>query len=107
MRLKMFDDRLFVILEEVGEKKMGSIIIPGNHSERTRIGTVMEVGPGNREYGGAIIPMNYRVGDKVMVSWGAGTRIHLDGESMYGKPVVEDAFRVMRECEILGIVLED
>jgi len=98
LRLKLFDDRLFVILGEVQEKKIGSIIIPDNHSERSRIGTVMETGPG---------VMNYFPGDKILVSWYTGTRIHLDGDELYGQPVVEDAFRMMRESEILGKVLED
>ena len=98
MRLKLFDDRLFVILGEVQEKKIGSIIIPGSHSERSRVGVVMEVGPG---------VVNYKTGDKILVSWYTGTRIHLDGDELYGKPIVEDAFRIIRECEILGQVLED
>lgn len=98
MKIKLFDDRLFAILGEVQEKKIGSIIIPGSHSERSRIGVVMEVGPEVK---------NYAVGDRILVSWYSGTRIHLDGDELYGKPVVEDAFRVLREAEILGKVLED
>jgi co-chaperonin GroES (HSP10) len=98
VKIKLFDDRLFAILGEVQEKKIGSIIIPGSHSERSRIGVVMEVGPEVK---------NYAVGDRILVSWYSGTRIHLDGDELYGKPVVEDAFRVLREAEILGKVLED
>jgi co-chaperonin GroES (HSP10) len=98
LRLQMFEDRLFVILGEVEEKKIGRIIVPDSHSERSRIGVVMDVGPEVKDY---------KVGDRILVSWYTGTRVHLDGETMYGKPVVEDAFRVMRECEILGKVLED
>lgn len=98
MKLQLFDDRLFAILGEVEEKKIGSIIIPGSHSERSRIGVVMETGPD---------VINYKVGDKILVSWYTGTRIHLDGDELYGKPVVEDAFRILRESEILGKVMED
>lgn len=98
MKLKMFEDRLFVILDEVQEKKIGSIIVPDNHSERSRTGIVMDVGPGVKDY---------NAGDKVLVSWYTGTRVHLDGETMFGKPVQEDSFRVVREGEILGLVLED
>jgi len=94
----MFDDRLFVILDEVQEKKIGSIIVPDNHSERSRTGIVMDVGPGVKDY---------EAGDKVLVSWYTGTRVHLDGETMFGKSVQEDSFRVVREGEILGKVLED
>jgi co-chaperonin GroES (HSP10) len=98
MRLQLFGDRLFVIFGEVQEKKIGSIIIPGSHSERSRIGEVVGVGPGVKDY---------VVGDKVLASWYSGTRIHLDGDELYGRPVVEDAFRILVEQEILGKVLED
>lgn len=107
MRLQLFDDRLFVILDKVEEKKIGSLYVPDDHAERSRIGTVMEVGPGLREWNGTITPMNYRVGDRVLVSWYTGTRIHLDGEKLYGEDVYEDSHRIMRECEILGKVVED
>lgn len=107
MRLQLFDDRLFVILNKVEEKKIGSLYVPDNHDERSRIGTVMEVGPGLREWNGTITPMNYKVGDKVLVSWYTGVRVHLPGEKMYGDDVCEETSRVVRECEILGKVLED
>lgn len=107
MRLQLFDDRLFVVLDEVGEKKVGSLYVPDDHAERSRIGTVMDVGPGLKEWNGTITPMVYKIGDRVLVSWYTGTRVHLDGAELYGKPVVEDSFRIMRECEILGKVLED
>ena len=98
MRLSLRDDRLFVILNKVEAKKIGSLYVPDNHDERSRIGEVKEVGPG---------VMGYQAGDKVLVSWYTGTRIHLPGETMYGEPIDEDSFRVLRECEILGQVLED
>ena len=98
MRLSLRDDRLFVILNKVEGKKIGSIFVPDNHDERSRIGTVMEIGPGVE---------GYEVGDKILMSWHTGTRIHLPGETMYGEAIDEESFRVCRECEILGQVLED
>lgn len=98
MKLSLKEDRLFVVLEKVGEKKVHGIIIPDEHSERSRMGIVKEIGPDVKSYG---------VGDKVLVSWYSGTRLHLDGETLYGEPVDEDSFRVLRECEILAQIVED
>lgn len=98
MRLSLKDDRMFIILNKVEEKKIGRIVIPDQHSERSRIGVVMGCGPDVTKY---------MIGDKVLISWYTGTRIHLDGAELYGQPVDEDSFRIMRECEILSQVLED
>lgn len=98
MKLSLKDDRVFAIFEKVGEKKIGGLYVPDNHAERSRVGIIKDIGPEVKEY---------KVGDKILISWYSGTRIHLDGDKLYGEPVDEDSFRVLRECEILAQIVED
>lgn len=74
-----------------------TVAIPENHSERSRIGVIKQVGESVTKY----VP-----GDKVLLSVYAGVRIHLIGREIDGEPIDEDRHRIIRQEEIL-CVLED
>lgn len=101
MRFSVKGDRLFVILDEFKTTKeitlpngrTATINLPDKHSERSRIGTIVAVGPEVRN--------GWTVGDRVLISTYGGTRIHLIGEEAFGQPIDEDRFRVFREEEIV------
>jgi co-chaperonin GroES (HSP10) len=98
MKLKLRGERVLLILDPVEERKVGSIIVSETHSERTRIGTIVEIGPEVNEYA---------VGNRVLISWYTGTRIHLIGVNfdygeLVGKKVDEDTLRVTTQAEIIS-----
>jgi len=96
MTLKVFKDRIYVVLEEMVTTVRG-IAIADNHSERSRIGVVKQVGPEVE---------NVAPGDRVLLSVYAGVRIHLIGHEIDGLPINEDRHRVIREEEILCQILD-
>jgi co-chaperonin GroES (HSP10) len=83
--------RVTVKLDAVDEKKVGSILIPGMHSELSRTGTVLAVGGEAKMY---------KVGERVFMGYHAGNVI----DTMESKA---DTFRVMDEAEIWGWVTEE
>ncbi len=95
MNLCVFGNRLLVLCDAVEERKIGSIIIADNHSERSRLATVLKTGKDVR---------NYAVGDKVLISWYTGIHLHILGEKIAGIDVDEDRHRILREDEILAKV---
>src|SRR5574343_1659271 len=100
MKLKVNEDRIFVILEPMVKSttitnKFGEqieIYLPENHHERSRVGVIQHVGEAVTKY----VP-----GDKVLLSTYAGVRIHLIGRLLYGIPIDEDCHRIIRQEEIL------
>lgn len=63
--LKPSADRVIIEPDIQGEKKMGSIILPGNMWDEYRMGTVVAVGPGpTGEHG--TCPMTSSIGDRVI-----------------------------------------
>jgi co-chaperonin GroES (HSP10) len=92
MKLELFGTRLLILCDEMVEK-IGRIIVPEKHSERSR--TAVVVACGDRVE-------NYQTGDKILLSWYTGVHLHLPGAELFGVPVDEDRHRLVREDEILG-----
>jgi co-chaperonin GroES (HSP10) len=103
MRIRVSDDRCYVVLTPMVKtktitNKFGEEIefeLPENHHERSRIGEIKQVGEKVHRY---------KVGDKVLLSVYAGTRIHLIDKEIDGEPIDEDRHRIIREEEILCVV---
>lgn len=93
MRLSVNDDRIYVVLEEMVTTVRG-IAVPDNHSERSRIGLVKQVGDKVTKY----VP-----GDRLLLSTYAGVRVHLVGQEIDGEPIDEDRHRIIREEEALAV----
>ena len=107
--LQTYGDRMLVILDELitGKKIVDpntgrefTLHTPDVHSERTRIATVKTVGPKALEEG-------FKVGDRVIISWHGGTRLHFIDKAIYGKIWDEDLLRVIRTEEVLASVTEE
>ena len=56
------------------------LFIPDNAKEKPQQGEVLAVGPGRRDDKGERIPMDVKVGDKVLYSKYGGTEVHYEGE---------------------------
>jgi chaperonin GroES len=79
---------------EEEEKTKGGIIIPDTAKEKPQEGEVIAVGPGKVTDDGKKIPMEVKVGDRVLFGKYAGTEIKIEGEEHL----------IMREDDVLGII---
>ena len=67
-------------MEETATMK-GGLYIPDTAKEKPIQGDVLAVGPGRREKG-EVVPMELRVGDRVVYGKYSGTQVELDGEEV-------------------------
>jgi chaperonin GroES len=77
--LEPLEDRIAVHPDEEDDTTASGLVIPDTAKERPQEGEVMAVGPGRFE-DGQRIPMDVRVGDKVIYSKYGGIEVKLEGE---------------------------
>ncbi|MEO0239506.1 MAG: co-chaperone GroES [candidate division WOR-3 bacterium] len=94
MKLRPLADRVVIKRIEEEEVKKGGIIIPDTAKEKPQKGEVVAVGPGRLDEKGNRIPLEVKVGDKVLFSKYAGTEVKVGDEE----------YLVMREDDILCII---
>ena len=87
-------DRVLVRRVEAEERTPGGIIIPDTAKEKPVEGEVLAVGPGARDETGRIIPLDVKVGDRVLFGKWAGTDVLIDGEERL----------ILKESDILGVI---
>ena len=75
------EDRVVITPDDEGETMRGGLYIPDTAKEKPTQGHVIAVGAGRYEKG-ARVPMDVRVGDKVLYGKYSGTNITLDGEEV-------------------------
>jgi chaperonin GroES len=94
MKIRPLQDRVIVkrIAEE--EKTKGGIIIPDTAKEKPQEGKVVAIGKGKLSDEGKVIPLDVKVGDKILFGKYSGSEIKLNGEEHL----------IMREEDILGII---
>jgi chaperonin GroES len=85
-----------VLVEPIEQEEVtpAGIVLPETAKEKPQQGTVLAVGPGDRDDKGNRIPMDVKVGDKVLFAKYAGTEVKMDGKKML----------ILRESDILGIL---
>jgi chaperonin GroES len=93
MKFRPLHDRVHIKVLEGEEKTAGGIIIPDTAKEKPQEGEIVAVGSGARTEDGKIIPMDVKVGDKVLFGKWSGTEVKIDG--------VE--YSIMKEADIMGI----
>jgi chaperonin GroES len=74
-------DRVAIRPMEETETMKGGLYIPDTAKEKPIQGEVIAVGPGRREKGEAV-PMELKVGDRVVYGKYSGTQVELDGEEI-------------------------
>ena len=77
--LQPLEDRVVVKPLEEEETTASGLVIPDTAKERPQEGQVVAVGPGRFE-DGQRIPMDVKVGDKVIYSKYGGTEVKIEGE---------------------------
>lgn len=80
MNIQPLGDRIVVKVFEQVEKTKTGIYVPDTAKDKPQEAEVLAVGPGARNEKGERIPMELKVGDKVVFSKYGGTEIKLDGE---------------------------
>ncbi len=94
MRFRPLHDRVLVRRIEEEERTKGGIIIPDTAKEKPQEGEVIAVGPGARDESGKLIPLDVKVGDRVLFGKWSGTEVKIEGEE----------YLIMKESDILGIL---
>ena len=77
--LEPLEDRIVVRPGEAEETTVSGIVIPDTAKEKPQEGEVVAVGPGRFEEG-ARVPLDVKVGDKVIYSKYGGTEITVEGD---------------------------
>jgi chaperonin GroES len=81
LKIQPLEDRVVVMPDDEGETMRGGLYIPDTAKEKPTQGEVLAVGPGRVEKG-ARVPMEVKVGDKVLYGKYSGTNITLEGEEV-------------------------
>ncbi|HEX6610657.1 MAG TPA: co-chaperone GroES [Hyphomicrobiaceae bacterium] len=93
MKFRPLHDRVVVRRTEQETKSAGGIIIPDTAAEKPQQGEVIAVGSGSRDESGKLVPLDVKVGDRILFGKWSGTEVRLDGEDLL----------IMKESDILGI----
>lgn len=92
--LKPLGSRVVVEPVEQEEITAGGIVLPETAKEKPQKGTILAVGPGDRDDDGDRIAMDVAVGDVVLYAKYAGTEIKVEGKKLL----------ILKESDILAIV---
>ena len=87
-------DRVLVKRVKEEEKTKGGIIIPDTAQEKPQEGEVVAVGPGARDEDGERIPMDLKVGDRILFGKWSGTEVKIDGDELL----------IMKESDVMGVI---
>lgn len=94
MKFQPLYDRIAIQPIEQEDKTAGGIIIPDAAKEKPLQGKVIAVGKGSKDKDGNFIPLEVKVGDKVLYGKWGGTEVKVDGQE----------FIIMKETDIMGII---
>ena len=93
-KLKPLGSRVVIKALEREEMTKSGIVLPDTAKEKPQEGKVLAVGPGDRDEDGKRIPVELKVGDRVLFQKYAGTEFKLDDEELL----------ILSEKDILAIV---
>ena len=94
MTIKPLFDQVLIKMTEAEETTKSGIILAGTAKEKPQIAEVIAVGEGKHDNNGKLIPMEVKVGDKVITGKYSGTEVKMDG--------VE--YTIVKQSDILAIV---
>jgi chaperonin GroES len=94
MRIRPLQDRVVIKRLEEETRTAGGIIIPDTATEKPQRGEVLAVGPGTRGDDNELVPLDVKVGDKVLFGKWSGTEIKVDGQDVL----------IKKESDIMGVL---
>ena len=93
-KIKPLGDRVVLEAEEREETTRSGIVLPDTAKEKPQEGRIVAAGPGRRLDSGELVPLEVKVGDKVLYAKYAGTEVKLDGKE----------YLIVREADILAVM---
>ncbi|MGE4543014.1 MAG: co-chaperone GroES [Pedobacter sp.] len=94
MNIRPLRDRIIVERIEEENTTAGGLIIPDSAKEKPQQGIVKAAGKGKVLEDGTVLPMDIKVGDRVLFGKYAGSEVKIDGKE----------YQIMREDDILGVL---
>lgn len=94
MAVQPLKDRVVVKTVEAEEVTKSGIVLPETAKEKPQQGEVIAVGEGRYDESGKRIPLDVKVGDRVIYSKYGGSEVKVDGEE----------YLILREDDILAII---
>jgi len=96
MKFRPLHDRVVVKRIDAEAKSAGGIIIPDTVKEKPSQGEIVAVGPGGRDENGKLLPIDLKVGERVLFGKWSGTEVKIDGEDLL----------IMKESDVMGVLEE-
>jgi chaperonin GroES len=93
MTIKPLQDRVVIKMLEAEETTKSGIILTGAAQEKPQVAQIIAVGPGGL-VDGKEVKMELKIGDKVLISQYAGTKVKLEGEE----------YTILSQNDVLAIV---
>jgi len=94
LKLRPLGDRVVVEPLEAEAKTKGGIILPDTAKEKPQEGKIVAAGKGKMDENGKLMPMEVKVGDKVLYGKYAGTEITVEGTE----------YMILREEDVLAVI---
>jgi chaperonin GroES len=94
MNIRPLHDRVIVKRIEEERKSAGGIVIPDTAAEKPDQGEIVAVGKGKKDDQGKLIPIDVKVGDRVLFGKYSGQTVKVKGDELL----------VMREEDIMGVI---
>jgi len=93
MNIKPLGDRVVIKVLESEETTKSGIVLPGTAKEKPMQGEVLAIGSGEM-IDGKKVPLEVKVGDKVIYSKYSGSEVKMDGNE----------YLIIRQSDILAII---
>jgi chaperonin GroES len=94
MKIRPLYDKVVVKIDRA-EKTAGGLFIPDSvNKEKPQEAVIIAVGQGKRNEDGKLLPLDVKVGDRILFGKYSGNEIKIDDEE----------FLILREDEIIGVV---
>ncbi|MGH7707714.1 MAG: co-chaperone GroES [Vulcanimicrobiaceae bacterium] len=97
MNLRPLGDRLVVEHVEQADKTSGGVFLPDTAKEKPQEGRVLAVGSGRTLDTGTKVPMDVKVGDKIIYSKYSGSEIKIDGKE----------YLIISEKDVLAVFTDE
>ena len=95
LKIRPLRDRLIVRRADEEEKSAGGIIIPDSAKEKPQEAEVVAIGSGRVDESGKVVPLDVKVGDRVLFSKYSGTDIKINNED----------YLILQESDVQAVVL--
>ncbi len=94
MKIRPLHDRIIVKRLEEDKKTASGIVIPDSAAEKPDQGEVLAIGTGRKTEDGKIIPLQIKVGDRILFGKYSGQTVKVQGDELL----------VMKEDDVMGIL---